>query len=179
MSAKGPQYYTQDSRDRKVEQLISRVLYTVTIYLGDSSRRPSSDRTRGSAGRLIPPYSVLLRMGFARHTAYAISGRLLPRLFTLTPARGRSVFCGTFLRLAPTGRYPASCPAEPGLSSAAPEAAAATRAARAPLYHDLTRRENDASPLSSGAEFNLFLDLFLDLPLDLLKNNGRSLLIAP
>ena len=57
-------------------------------------------------------------MGFARHTAYAVSGRLLPRLFTLTPARGRSVFCGTFLRLAPTGRYPASCPAEPGLSSA-------------------------------------------------------------
>lgn len=26
-------------------------------------------------------------------------------------------FCGTILRLAPTGRYPAPCPMEPGLSS--------------------------------------------------------------
>jgi hypothetical protein len=32
-------------------------------------------------------------------------------------------FCGTFLRLAPTGRYPASCPMEPGLSSRGREAA--------------------------------------------------------
>lgn len=29
----------------------------------------------------------------------------------------RSVFCGTFLRVAPTGRYPAPCSTEPGLSS--------------------------------------------------------------
>lgn len=28
------------------------------------------------------------------------------------------VFCGTFRRVAPPGRYPASCPMEPGLSSA-------------------------------------------------------------
>ena len=37
---------------------------------------------------------------------------------------GRSDLCCTFLWLAPTGRYPASCPAEPGLSS--PACAAAT-----------------------------------------------------
>jgi len=30
----------------------------------------------------------------------------------------RSVLCGTFLRVAPTGCYPASCPAESGRSSA-------------------------------------------------------------
>ena len=29
----------------------------------------------------------------------------------------RFVFCGTFLRVTPTGRYPAPCSAEPGLSS--------------------------------------------------------------
>ena len=29
----------------------------------------------------------------------------------------RSIFCGTFLRVAPTGRYPAPCSMEPGLSS--------------------------------------------------------------
>jgi len=32
---------------------------------------------------------------------------------------GRSAFCGTFLPVAGTGRYPAPCPAEPGLSSPA------------------------------------------------------------
>ena len=30
---------------------------------------------------------------------------------------GRFVFCGTFLRVTPTGRYPAPCSMEPGLSS--------------------------------------------------------------
>ena len=30
---------------------------------------------------------------------------------------GRFAFCGTFLLVAETGRYPASCPEEPGLSS--------------------------------------------------------------
>ena len=34
------------------------------------------------------------------------------------PARGRRChFCGTFLRVTPTGRYPAPCSSEPGLSS--------------------------------------------------------------
>lgn len=80
----------------KSEQLISRVLYTVTIYLGGSSRSPSSDRTRGSAGRLIPPYSILLRMGFARHAAYTASGRLLPCLFTITPFKRAVCFLWHF-----------------------------------------------------------------------------------
>ena len=31
-------------------------------------------------------------------------------------------FCGTFLRVAPTGRYPARCPGKPGLSSRRPDA---------------------------------------------------------
>jgi hypothetical protein len=33
----------------------------------------------------------------------------------------RSIFCGTFLRVTPTGRYPAPCSTEPGLSSPRPE----------------------------------------------------------
>jgi len=40
---------------------------------------------------------------------------------TISPLRaplGAAVcFCGTFLRVAPTGRYPAPCPMKPGLSS--------------------------------------------------------------
>ena len=33
------------------------------------------------------------------------------------PKLGRFIFCGTFLEITPTGRYPASCSVEPGLSS--------------------------------------------------------------
>ena len=48
------------------------------------------------------------------------TGELLPHLFTLTSAlRRRFAFCGTFLGVTPTGRYPASCPVEFGLSSRA------------------------------------------------------------
>jgi len=40
------------------------------------------------------------------------------RTFSPLPAVGRRyVFCATFLRIAPTGSYPAHCPAEFGLSS--------------------------------------------------------------
>ena len=45
--------------------------------------------------------------------------------------RQRYVFCATFLRVAPTGRYPAHCPAEFGLSSPRPSLASADRQARA------------------------------------------------
>src|SRR4030067_1028329 len=34
---------------------------------------------------------------------------------------GRYLFCGTVLGVAPTGNYPAPCPAEPGLSSRPPK----------------------------------------------------------
>src|SRR5688572_22548019 len=56
------------------------------------------------------------------------TGALLPHRFTLTEEKRaaalpffasswRFVFCGTFLRVTPTGRYPAPCSMEPGLSS--------------------------------------------------------------
>ncbi len=48
-------------------------------------------------------------------------GELLPHPFTLTClCRGfgrRTSLCGTIPGVAPAGRYPAPCPAEPGLSS--------------------------------------------------------------
>jgi len=50
---------------------------------------------------------------------YQSRGALLPHLFTLTSRGWRSVFCGTFHRLAPSRRYLAPCPKEPGLSSIA------------------------------------------------------------
>jgi|GEM_PF-685509 len=49
------------------------------------------------------------------------AGELLPHRFTLTSGNKssprRSTFCGTFLPVTGTGRYPAPCPMELGLSS--------------------------------------------------------------
>ncbi len=67
------------------------------------------------------PYSVLLRVGFTKQTSHLASGALLPHRFILARIQqivpGRFVFCGTFLRVAPTGRYPAPCSVQLGLSS--------------------------------------------------------------
>jgi len=69
----------------------------------------------------LPIWSCSVR-GFACHRPYGRRGALLPHLFTLTHRRpsgydGRYIFCATFLQVALTGRYPAHCPAEFGLSS--------------------------------------------------------------
>ena len=69
-------------------------------------------------------YLVLLRMGFAQPTGHPAAGELLPHHFTLTFTPKIKIFgekavcfCGTFRRVTPPGRYPASCPVELGLSS--------------------------------------------------------------
>src|SRR3954451_14914945 len=78
---------------------------------------PSNQRC--SAGRL-PIWSCSVR-GFACHPCYHGRGALLPHLFTIAPtpfgAGQLCIFCATFLRVAPTGYYPAHCPADFGLSS--------------------------------------------------------------
>ena len=52
---------------------------------------------------------------------YQNGGSLLHCLSTLTSPQGEAVyFCCTGLGVASTGRYPASCPVKPGLSSSAP-----------------------------------------------------------
>ncbi len=99
---------------------ISRVLYSAIIYLGIllpacSCDLPSGKRRAAAfqalyANAQLPPYLVLLRMGFTlTRDRYRPAGELLPRLFTLT-AFAAVVFCCTILRVTPTGRYPASSP---------------------------------------------------------------------
>jgi len=58
--------------------------------------------------------------GLHCHSCYQKRGALLPHHFTLTQEKipGRYIFCCTFRRLTPPRRYLASCPVEPGLSSA-------------------------------------------------------------
>jgi len=80
---------------RGPDKPVSRVLYpsdtgrTVTIYLGWRLPATSSDLPQGcnEAGRPLPCYSVLHRMGFARHRCHHRSGELLPRHFTLALPR--------------------------------------------------------------------------------------------
>src|SRR5579862_137973 len=71
----------------------------------------------------MPPYLVLLRAGFCLPPVLpparcALTAPFHP--YSPSPLRApaeRYVFCATVLRVAPTGRYPAHCPAEFGLSS--------------------------------------------------------------
>ena len=64
------------------------------------------------------------------------------RRFTLTMHAWRYTFCCTFLRVTSTGRYPASCPMKPGLSSPA------------------TQQRSSSPPIS----IFIFLSSFLTIP---------------
>jgi len=85
----------------------------VTAHLGAIAR---SDGPPGAPASRRTDRAILLQVGFTRARVTATPRELLPHDFTL--ARKRAVcFCGTFLRVSPTGRYPAPCPVKPGLSS--------------------------------------------------------------
>src|SRR4029079_1628539 len=109
---------------------------TTIIPLVPPSLAGSSDRPGGvrrahlspaaQRRRYLPIWSCSMR-GLACHRCCQRRGALLPHLFTLTLrlasgsrrtlASGRYIFCATFLQVTLTGRYPAHCPAEFGLSS--------------------------------------------------------------
>lgn len=102
---------------------VSRILYplaeTAAISLGRPS--PAASLRCDSFGRAAQPRgahrAILLQVGFTRARVTAELRELLPHDFTLTGEAPAVCFCGTFLRVAPTGRYPAPCPVKPGLSS--------------------------------------------------------------
>jgi hypothetical protein len=90
----------------------------MTISLGRAL--PSASMRCGSFGRAV---HTIERSCFR----WGLPERASPRdsvssYLTISPLRGfrgahAVCFCGTFLRVAPTGRYPAPCPMKPGLSS--------------------------------------------------------------
>ena len=90
-------------------------------YVAIKLKRP----TWNAAGNCIIPQVPLgnhiwscFGWGLQSLLCYHSSGELLPRLSTLTAAEAAAVyFCCTFPRVASGGRYPLSCPAQPGLSS--------------------------------------------------------------
>ncbi len=94
----------------------------MVIYLGRLSPAASSDLPKAGGPRKRFG-SVLLRMGFTYALPVTrkavVSYTALPTL--PHPSPGTAVyFCCTILGVASTGRYPASCPVKPGLSSPRP-----------------------------------------------------------
>ena len=90
------------------------------IYLGRLLPAASSNlpKAGGPRQRFC---SVLLRMGFTY--APSVTREAVVSYTALPPLPGiyRAVyFCCTILRVTSTGRYPASCPVKPGLSSSGP-----------------------------------------------------------
>lgn len=93
---------------------------------------PSLPGHPGSWWSLTPPFHPYLRLVRA-------------------PERGRSVLCGTGLRVTPSGRYPPPCSAEPGRSSSHSRGA---RPPGQPIRPSVYRRQAPAlSPvISTGAD---------------------------
>ena len=101
-----------------LSQPVSRVLSWMVIYLVLSSPITSSVlylRTRRAAS--MPRFELASDGVYRDPMCYHTGGKLLPYLSTLTRTSRAVYFCCTFLRVASTGRYPASCSVKPGLSS--------------------------------------------------------------
>ena len=100
------------------DQIISRVQSRMVICLGPGLPRGLLRPTRGVCGpRHSPPIWSCSGWGLPSRP---VTGPLVSSYLTVAPLPvrdGRYVFCGTRLGVAPTGCYPAPCPAELGLSS--------------------------------------------------------------
>ncbi len=107
---------------------VSRVLSWTVIHLGQPSPVCSSSLPGNLADHTLRtcrmlPYLALLRVGFSVPRPVTSRAVRSYRTFSPLPARTlrRFVFCGTFHGLAPSRRYLAPCPMEPGLSSVLPQ----------------------------------------------------------
>ena len=100
---------------------ISRVMYQTIIYLVLLLPAGSSDLPKAWRAAFISLLFGLASNGvYMCHCCYQQCGSLLHCLSTLTIAFAMAVyFCCTGLGVTSTGRYPASCPMKPGLSSPA------------------------------------------------------------
>ena len=91
------------------------------ICLGQPLPAGSSDPPESTTGRRIAFVSVLLRMEFTCARSVTTTAVVSYTAFPPLPSIKKAVyFCCTGLGVTSTGRYPASCPLKPGLSSSAP-----------------------------------------------------------
>ena len=91
----------------------------MVIYLGLPSPAASSDLPGGRRAALCLLFGLASDGVYMCPVCYQPGGSLLHCLSTLTAVLAAVYFCCTFLRVAPTRRYLASCPVKPGLSSPA------------------------------------------------------------
>jgi len=93
----------------------------VIICLGQPLPAGSSDPPESTTGSRIAFVSVLLRMEFTCARSVTTTAVVSYTAFPPLPSIKKAVyFCCTGLGVTSTGRYPASCPLKPGLSSSAP-----------------------------------------------------------
>ena len=91
------------------------------ICLGHPLPDGSSDPPESTTGSRIAFVSVLLRMEFTCARSVTTTAVVSYTAFPPLPSIKKAVyFCCTGLGVTSTGRYPASCPLKPGLSSSAP-----------------------------------------------------------
>ena len=91
------------------------------ICLGQPLPAGSSDPPESTTGSRITFFSVLLRMEFTCARSVTTTAVVSYTAFPPLPSIKKAVyFCCTGLGVTSTGRYPASCPMKPGLSSSAP-----------------------------------------------------------
>ena len=107
-----------------MSRTISRVMSRTIIYLKCMSPYIFSSYPKDTAGHRIAFGYALLRTGFtltlsvtAKPVVYYTAIPPLPKQKSLHFFAWRSFFCCTFLGVTSTGRYPASYPVKPGLSS--------------------------------------------------------------
>ena len=92
------------------------IIYLVLLLPAGSSDLPKARR----AAFISLLFGLASNGVYMCHCCYQQCGSLLHCLSTLTIAFAMAVyFCCTGLGVASTGRYPASCPVKPGLSSPA------------------------------------------------------------
>jgi hypothetical protein len=133
--------------------------------------RPTRELGRATLGALL--------FGLAPGGVYLASnvttgaGELLPHPFTLTVGNKgllrRFAFCGTFLPVTGTGRYPAPCPVELGLSST-PSAAKRQERSSDHLTYSILTPSNETFLCLPPADRDQWphwpVDLLVDLILD-------------
>ena len=118
--------FFDELRKRKCEPAVSRVLSRTIIHLGQSSPTASSNLPGSPLRHAVQAFKP------AHPPIWSCSRRGLPCRDVLPRARcaltapfhpyrryalRRYIFCGTFHGFAPSRRYLAPCPVEPGLSS--------------------------------------------------------------
>ncbi len=101
-----------------MSKTISRVMCSMVIYLDLTSPSGSSDLPESMDG---PPAFLfgLASDGVYRALTVTRQAVVSYTAFPPLPVKLAVYFCCTFLGVASTGRYPASCPVKPGLSSPA------------------------------------------------------------